>query len=68
MSRSAAKKKFSMKDLEKVLDEKGITLISAGIDEVPMAYKDIESVMNEQRDLVDIVARFDPLLVKMAPS
>ena len=68
MSRSAAKKKFRMKDLEKVLDENGITLISAGIDEVPMAYKDIESVMNEQRDLVDIVARFDPLLVKMAPS
>lgn len=66
MSRSAAKKKFRMKDLEKVLEEKGITLITAGIDEVPMAYKDIEAVMNEQRDLVDIVARFDPLLVKMA--
>jgi tRNA-splicing ligase RtcB len=33
-----------------------------------MAYKDIETVMDQQKDLVDIVARFDPLLVKMAPS
>ena len=68
MSRKAAKKRFRMKDLEKVLDEKGITLITAGIDEVPMAYKDIETVMAEQKELVDVVARFDPLLVKMAPS
>ncbi|MCF8045161.1 MAG: RtcB family protein [Desulfarculaceae bacterium] len=68
MSRNAAKKKFRMEDLERVLGEKGITLISAGIDEVPMAYKDIETVMHQQKDLVDIIARFDPVLVKMAPS
>ena len=68
MSRKAAKKNFTRKELKRVLEEKGITLISAGIDEVPMAYKEIETVMNLQKDLVDIVARFDPLLVKMAPS
>jgi len=33
-----------------------------------MAYKDINAVMAAQSDLVDIVARFDPKLVKMAPA
>jgi tRNA-splicing ligase RtcB len=33
-----------------------------------MGYKDIEKVMAAQSDLVDIVARFDPKLVKMAPE
>ena len=28
-------------------------------------YKDIEDVMREQADLVEIVARFDPKIVKM---
>ncbi len=43
-----------------------VTLMSAGLDEVPMAYKDIDQVMAAQSDLVDKVARFDPKLVKMA--
>jgi tRNA-splicing ligase RtcB len=45
-----------------------VVLISAGLDEVPMGYKDIESVMAAQSDLVETVARFDPKLVKMAPE
>jgi tRNA-splicing ligase RtcB len=32
-----------------------------------MAYKPIETVMDQQKELVDIIARFDPKLVKMAP-
>jgi len=35
---------------------------------VSMSYKDIHAVMAAQDDLVDIVARFDPKLVKMAPG
>ncbi len=45
-----------------------MTLLSAGLDEVPMAYKDIDEVMAAQRDLVEPLARFDPRLVKMAPA
>ena len=45
-----------------------VVLISAGLDEAPMGYKDIDSVMAAQSDLVEIVARFDPRLVKMAPE
>ncbi len=67
MSRNAALKRFSYKQLQDILHKKQITLISAGLDEIPMAYKSIEDVMNQQKDLVDIVAKFEPKLVKMAP-
>jgi tRNA-splicing ligase RtcB len=40
-------------------------VLSAGADEVPGVYKDIMQVMQEQQDLVSIVARFDPRIVKM---
>jgi len=68
MSRKAAQSQYTWHDLKRFLDERGVTLLSAGIDEVPMAYKDINAVMAAQSDLVDIVARFDPKLVKMAPA
>jgi tRNA-splicing ligase RtcB len=68
MSRTEAKKRFNWTDTQRFLRERGVTLISAGLDEVPMAYKDIDAVMAAQRDLVEPLARFDPRLVKMAPS
>jgi tRNA-splicing ligase RtcB len=68
MSRKATKNSCTWNEAGKFLRERGVVLISAGLDEVPMAYKNIEKVMAAQRDLVDIVARFDPKLVKMAPA
>jgi tRNA-splicing ligase RtcB len=68
MSRTRAKQEFTWADVRRVLEERGVTLLSAGLDEVPMAYKDIETVMAAQKSLVDIVARFDPRVVKMAPA
>jgi tRNA-splicing ligase RtcB (3'-phosphate/5'-hydroxy nucleic acid ligase) len=68
MSRSAAKQCLSWNDARALLDAAGISLISGGLDEVPMAYKDIMQVMAAQNDLVDILARFDPKIVKMAPQ
>ena len=67
MSRNAAFKRFQWKDLDRLLREKGVTLISAGLDEVPMAYKNIEEVMAQQQELITVIARFIPRLVKMAP-
>jgi tRNA-splicing ligase RtcB len=32
---------------------------------VPGVYKNIFDVMSQQRDLVELVARFDPKIVKM---
>ena len=68
MSRTQAKAQFSWDAAHRFLRERGVTLLSAGLDEVPMAYKDIETVMAAQEDLVERVARFEPRLVKMAPA
>ena len=68
MSRTAAIKQFMWDDAMRYLRERNVKLLSAGLDEVPMAYKDIHEVMAAQKDLVEVVARFDPRLVKMAPA
>ena len=65
MSRTAAKKKFIWSKWRKELRKRGVHLISAGLDEVPGAYKDIREVMQAQTDLVDIIAQFNPKIVKM---
>jgi tRNA-splicing ligase RtcB len=68
MSRTKAKQMFTWESAQQFLRERGVTLLSAGLDEVPMAYKDIDEVMGAQSDLVEPLARFEPRLVKMAPS
>lgn len=68
MSRTKAKQLFNWTDTRTFLRERGVTLLSAGLDEVPMAYKNIDEVMAAQQDLVEPLARFDPRLVKMAPG
>jgi len=68
MSRTKAKALFNWDDTRRLLRERNVTLLSAGLDEVPMAYKNIDEVMAAQQDLVEPLARFDPRLVKMAPG
>jgi tRNA-splicing ligase RtcB len=68
MSRTKAKQVFTWDAAKQFLRERGVTLLSAGLDEVPMAYKDIDEVMAAQSDLVEALARFEPRLVKMAPG
>ena len=68
MSRKAANEKFNWKEVNRFLKQQGVTLISAGLDEVPMAYKNIREVMAAQNDLVTVLGEFMPKLVKMAPS
>jgi tRNA-splicing ligase RtcB len=67
MSRTRAMATFEWGKVNRVLKERGVKLISAGLDEVPMVYKDIHQVMAAQSDLVEVLGRFDPKLVKMAP-
>jgi tRNA-splicing ligase RtcB (3'-phosphate/5'-hydroxy nucleic acid ligase) len=68
MSRKAAKQKFTWPEVKRYLKEQGVELLTAGLDEAPMAYKDIDEVMAAQQDLVEIAARFQPKIVKMAPA
>jgi tRNA-splicing ligase RtcB len=68
MSRTAAREKFRWNHFKQMFADAGVQLLSAGIDEAPGAYKDIHSVMAAQEDLVEVIARFDPKIVKMADA
>jgi tRNA-splicing ligase RtcB len=68
MSRTQARNTYRWAAVKPMLEERGVTVLSAGIDEVPFVYKNIDSVMAAQEDLVEKLARFDPKLVKMAPE
>lgn len=66
MSRTKAIEQISQEQMQAVLKAHGVTLIGAGLDEAPMAYKNIHQVMNAQRELVTVVAKFEPKIVRMA--
>jgi tRNA-splicing ligase RtcB len=66
MSRTKAVQNISKDDFKAVLKANEVTLIGAGLDEAPMAYKDINVVMAAQQELVDVVAKFTPKMVRMA--
>ncbi|TCJ14140.1 RtcB family protein [Flaviaesturariibacter flavus] len=65
MSRTAALQSISEAALREQLQREGVTLLGGGLDEAPMAYKDIHSVMKAQRALVDVVGTFQPRIVRM---
>lgn len=65
MSRTKAKNTLIQEEVQKFLDDKGIDLIGAGLDEAPMAYKDINQVMAYQHDLVEVIGTFHPKIVRM---
>ena len=65
MSRTEARNCFAWSNVRKELTAADITVLSAGVDECPGAYKDIQEVMRHQEDLVEILARFSPKIVKM---
>ena len=66
MSRTMANKTFTKPELKDLLRKHNVTLIGGGLDEAPGAYKDINTVMAAQTDLVDVIARFKPRMVRMA--
>lgn len=68
MSRTQANKTLNWQDANQLLADRGVELMSAGLDEVPFVYKDIHTVMGAMADLVEPLARFDPRLVRMCPA
>lgn len=66
MSRTQAIKTITPNQMQTILKDQGVTLIGAGLDEAPMAYKDIHQVMAAQQELVEVVAKFTPKMVRMA--
>jgi tRNA-splicing ligase RtcB len=65
MSRTAALNSITHNILKDELAKHGVKLIGGGLDEAPFAYKDIHTVMNAQKNLVDTVGLFYPKIVKM---
>ena len=55
MSRTKAKKLFTVADQIKATEGVECRKDADVIDEIPMAYKDIDAVMHAQRDLVEVV-------------
>ncbi len=56
MSRSEAKRRFSLEDLQKQTAGVECRKDAGVIDEIPGAYKDIDQVMKNQTDLVEVMA------------
>jgi tRNA-splicing ligase RtcB (3'-phosphate/5'-hydroxy nucleic acid ligase) len=65
MSRSVAKQSITNKMVKQALEKYKVELIGGGIDEAPMAYKDINEVMSYQQELVDVIGKFIPKIVRM---
>jgi tRNA-splicing ligase RtcB len=65
MSRTKALQSITQSMLKDELKKNGVKLLGAGLDEAPFAYKNIETVMQSQQQLVDVVGKFTPKIVKM---
>lgn len=65
MSRSKALQSITQNALNEELKKHQVKLLGGGLDEAPFAYKDINLVMQSQQELVDIVGKFTPKIVKM---
>ncbi|MFE6944708.1 RtcB family protein [Streptomyces chartreusis] len=62
MSRNAAKRRFTTKDLEEQTRGVECRKDSGVVDEIPAAYKPIEQVIDQQRDLVQVVAKLKQVI------
>jgi len=66
MGRKQAERTLDLATEQKKLDDKGILHAIRGVhdlDEASGAYKDIDVVIDEQKDLVDIITKLEPLAV-----
>jgi tRNA-splicing ligase RtcB len=67
-SRAQCKSSFTQHEITKKLKDAGVVLTGGSIDEAPMAYKDIQTVMALQTELVDVLGTFTPRIVRMDKS
>ncbi|MFC4817174.1 RtcB family protein [Flavobacterium sp. GCM10023249] len=64
-SRAKCKATFTQSDIKKELKKHEVQLIGGNIDEAPMAYKNINTVMELQKELVNVMGTFTPKIVRM---
>lgn len=68
MSRGVAHRTVDRHAWKQMLRDHDVTLIGSDVDEAPMVYKNIHDVMAAQEALVDVVATFQPRIVRMASA
>jgi tRNA-splicing ligase RtcB len=68
MSRQKAKASITASNMRKMVEAARVTLIGGSTEEAPTAYKNIDSVMKSQEDLVTIEGKFYPRIVRMAKT
>jgi tRNA-splicing ligase RtcB len=66
MSRKTAINSISRSARDEYLKERGVTLLGGGLDESPQAYKPIDTIIAAQSDLVQVIGKFTPKIVRMA--
>ncbi|MFZ5856058.1 MAG: RtcB family protein [Chloroflexota bacterium] len=66
MSRKAALNAIPRSTRDAYLKARGVTLLGGGMDESPQAYKPIDTIIAAQHDLVEVVGKFSPRIVRMA--
>jgi tRNA-splicing ligase RtcB len=65
ITRTKAKNSITMSEVRKHLKQNKVALIGGGVDEAPFVYKDLESVMKAQSNLVKVEGKFIPKIVRM---
>jgi tRNA-splicing ligase RtcB (3'-phosphate/5'-hydroxy nucleic acid ligase) len=62
MSRSQAKRQFTLADLALAMEGIKSSVTESVLDEIPMAYKDIHAVMAAQKDSVKVIKHIHPMI------
>ncbi|WPU98298.1 RtcB family protein [Mucilaginibacter sp. cycad4] len=65
MSRREARENITASAMKKMLTEAGVTLIDGSLEENPSAYKNIETVIAAQQQLIEVQGKFYPHTVRM---
>jgi tRNA-splicing ligase RtcB (3'-phosphate/5'-hydroxy nucleic acid ligase) len=65
MSRRKALHTITKTERDRYLKERGVTLIGGGLDESPQAYKNVEEIVAAQSDLIAVLGRLMPIMVRM---
>jgi tRNA-splicing ligase RtcB len=66
MSRKEIMQRITKTERDRYLKERNVTLIGGSLDESPQAYKPIDNVIAAQQDLIEIIGRIQPRMVRMA--
>ena len=64
--RKEAKRRFAREEMDRWLQERGVTLIGADLDESPMAYRRLPEVIAQHAGTVKVLHTLRPFVVVMA--